>query len=447
MSEIEKLVMDERHLKEYAEKILQEATRAGATQVEIDIAANKGFSVSAHEGSVETVEYHRDKTIDITVYFGKRSGSASLSDLRDSAIKNAVASACHIAKFTDMDPDSGLPDRELLAFNYSRLESSYPWHLSVEQAITLACECEQRARAMNSLIMNAEDVRVATLQSMYVYANSYGFVGVFPSTQHEISCVLIAKKAGEMQREYSYTTAVDPSDLLSVNAIAEQAVRNTVARLGARRIQTTRAPVIFVAEQARGVLGHFAAAINGAHLYRKSSFLLGKLGEKIFPHFIHIQEQPHLAKALGTAPFDDEGVATRDNVFIQDGVLRSYALDVYSARKLGMETTGNAGGVHNLTINHGDKDLAGLIKEMDKGLVVTELMGQGVNLVTGDYSRGAAGFWVENGEVQYPVHEITIAGNLAEMYSKIAAVGNDVDRRGNVRTGSLLISDMMIAGA
>lgn len=445
MNEVES-VLNANQLQELSQDILKEASRLGAHQAEVYIAANKGFSVRAREGDVETVEYNQDKSIEITVYFGKRSGTASISDIRKEAVHAAVEAACHIAKFTDEDPAAGLADKDELAFNYPKLDSARTWDISVEKAIELACECEREALAYDKRIMGAEDVVVATGEAMTIYANSHGFLGLFPYTRHEISCVLVAKEGNEMQRDYSYTIATDPKTLESVSQVARLAAERTVRRLGAQRLPTQKAPVIFIAEEARGLIGHFAAAIQGGHLYRKSSFLLDQLGKKIFPDFVQIKEQPHLPFALGSAPFDDDGVKTSSNVFIENGILRSYALSAYSARKLGMKNTGNAGGTHNLTIQPGNKDLSALLKTMGTGLLITEMMGQGVNLITGDYSRGVGGYWIENGEVKYPVSEITVAGRLQDMYAHLVEIGNDVDVRGNVRTGSILIEEMMIAG-
>lgn len=446
MNDIEKAIADSSQLQAIAQDMLKEAMRLGANQAEVSITANKGFSVRAREGDVETVEYNQDKAVDITVMFGQRLGSASLSDLRPEAIRAAVEAACHIAKFTDEDPAAGLADKAELAFDYPKLELSYPWRISVDKAIELAIQCEREAVACDKRIMSAEEASVATVEGMYVYANSHGFVGYFPSTRHDISCVLVAKDGDEMQRDYSYTVSADPEHLESVSEVAKKAAERSVRRLGARKLKTMKAPVIFAAEEARGLLGHFVAAISGGALYRKSSFLIDHLNKKIFRDFMHLQEQPHLPRALGSSPFDNDGVATRANVFIEDGVLQNYALGVYSARKLGMKTTGNAGGTHNLTVKTGKKSLAELLQAMGTGLLITELMGQGVNLVTGDYSRGVGGYWVENGEIQYPVHEITVAGRLQDMYMNIAEVGSDVDTRGNIRTGSILVEEMMIAG-
>lgn len=426
--------------------ILHEATRQGASSAEVDVSVNKGFTVTARKGDVETVEYNQDKMIGITVYFGKRSGSASISDVRPEAIHAAVKAACNIARFTDEDPYSGLADKNLLAFNYPKIDLAFPWSINVEQAIELAIECEAKALAKDKRITNSEGATVATVQVCHAYGNTQGFVGIFPATRHEISCVLIAKQNDEMQRDYSYTVSCDPYLLESITTIANQAVDRTVKRLGARRLTTRRIPVIFAAEEARGLLGHFVSAISGGNLYRKSSFLLDHIDKPIFPAHINIDERPYLAKGLGSSPYDDDGVTTRTNKFIENGVLRSYCLGVYSARKLGLQTTGNSGGVHNLFITTGNKDLPALLKTMGTGLLVTELMGQGINIVTGDYSRGCSGFWVENGEIQYPVEEITIAGNLREMYANLVEVGSDVDKRGNIQTGSILLENMMVAG-
>lgn len=447
MSEIAQVdLFNQTTLEQLLSEILKEAARQGATSAEVDVAVNKGFNVMVRKGEVETVEYNQDKIIEVNVYFGKRCGSASMSDMRPEAIRSTVQAACNIARFTDEDEYSGLADKSLLAFQYPKTDIFYPWHISVAQAIELALECEAIALAKDKRITNSEGTSVSTIEVWHGYGNSHGFIGVCPVTRHEISNVLIATKGDEMQRDYSYTVACDAELLDSITDVANKAVERTVRRLGARRLPTCEVPVIFVAEEARGLLGHFVSAIQGGSLYRKSSFLLDHLDKRIFPRNIRIDERPHLPKALGSSPFDDDGVATRPNVFIEEGILRSYSLGAYSARKLGMQTTGNAGGVHNLFINTGNKDLPALLKTMGKGLLVTELMGNGVNLVTGDYSRGAAGFWVENGEIQYPVEEITIAGKLQDMYANLVDVGNDVDKRGNIQTGSILLENMMIAG-
>lgn len=438
--------MKQHELEVLAKEILQEAKKQGAEQAEVGIGTNHGFSVTAHAGDVETVEYNQDKVIDVTVYIDKRRGSASLSDTRKEAVNAAVAAACHIAKFTDVDPAAGLAEKDELAFNYPSLKLAYPWNVSVEQAIEMACQLESEAKAYDKRIMCAESASVATANSWHLYANSLGFLGFFPYTRHELSCILVAKDGDSMQRDYSYSVSVDPTQLNSISKIAEEAAKRTVNRLGAKRLRTQKTPVIYIAEEARGLLGHFAGAIQGGSLYRKSSFLLDHLDKQVFPTFVKMYEQPFLDGGLGSAPFDNDGVATRNNVFVEEGVLRSYSLGIYSARKLGMKSTGNAGGMHNLTIETGSKDLAALLKTMNKGLLVTEMMGNGVNLITGDYSRGVGGYWVDHGEIQYPVQEITVAGKLQDMYAHMVEIGNDVDVRGNIRTGSILIDEVMIAG-
>lgn len=430
-----------------ARDILREAKNLGATSAEVDLDFSKGFTVSSRLGEIETVEYTQDKSLEISVYLGQRSGTVSLSDMRWEAIQPAIQAACNIARYTQDDPYAGLADRADLAYEYPQLELAFPWDLSVEQAMELACSCEKEALGMDKRITNSEGATVLTSEDWHLYANSEDFMGFYPSTLHELSLVLVAKEKEEMQRDYSYSTACDPTLLTATSILAKQAVERTVNRLGAQRIPTQRVPVIFLAEEARGLLGAFASAMHGENLYRKSSFLYGELGKQIFPSFITIGEQPHLLRGLGSEPFDGNGVATRPNVFIENGILRSYAMGVYSARQMGFRTTGNAGGVRNLIITPGKQDLADLIKTMGRGLLVTELMGQGVNLVTGDYSRGAVGYWVENGEIQYPVQEVTVAGNLRDIYARIVEVGSDVDIRGNVRTGSILIEELMIAGA
>lgn len=438
--------IDTAAIEKLTQNMLKQATELGASQTEISIGMNKGFSISVRGGEAETIEYHQDKAIDIVVYMGKRSGSASLSDFQPASIQRAVEAACHIARFTDEDHAAGLAEPNELAYSYPTLDLAFPWQLSVEEAIQLACQCEQEALSYDKRLASAESVSITTMEIGHFYANSQQFFGYFPLTRHEMSCVLIGKTAEEMQRDYSYTIAADPNRLATISTIAKQAGERTIARLGAKTLPTMKVPVIFIAEEARSLIGHFAAAIQGGNLYRKSSFLLNQLHQPIFPHFVHIEEQPHLHHGLGSAPFDDDGVMTRPNIFVKEGVLNSYSLSVYSARKLGLQTTGNAGGIHNLLIKSTHASLSDLLKLMDKGLLITELMGNGVNLLTGNYSRGASGFWVEKGEIQYPVHEITIAGQLQDMYAKIQAIGNDIDNRGNIQTGSILIEEMMIAG-
>ena len=426
--------------------ILDEAKRQGASAAEAGVNAESGLSVTVRLGEVETVEHNRDKGLGVTVYFGQRKGSASTSDFSREAIRETVGAACAIAKYTAEDSCAGLADAERMATQIPDLDLYHPWELPAERAIELAIECEAAAQAVDKRINNSEGATVSSHAGRRVYANSHGFLGAYPSSRHSVSCAVIADDGHGMQRDYWYTVARDREDLETARSVGRRAGERTVKRLAGRRLSTRQAPVLFAAEVADSLFGNFIRAIRGESLYRKSSFLLDRLGEMIFPASIRIHEQPHLKKALGSSPFDSEGVATQARDLVTEGVLQGYVLDSYSARKLGMQTTGNAGGVHNLTIDSGPYDFAGLLKQMDSGLLVTEMMGMGVNIVTGDYSRGAAGFWVENGAIVHPVEEITIAGNLRDMFKAIVAVGNDVDIRGNTRTGSVLIERMTIAG-
>lgn len=434
-------------LRDIVSAILDEAKRQGASAAEAGVNAESGLSATVRLGEVETVEHNRDKGLGVTVYFGQRKGSASTSDFSRAAISETVAAAAALARYTAEDPCAGLAEAALMAKDIPDLDLYHPWDLAVERAIELAQECEAAARETDQRITNSEGATVSSHAGYRVYGNSHGFLGAYPSSRHSVSCAVIADDGHGMQRDYWYTVARDSGDLESAHSVGRRAGERTVRRLNGRRLPTQQAPVLFAADVAAGGLfSSFIHAIRGESLYRKASFLLGQLGEAVFPPFMHIHERPHLPKALGSAPFDGEGVATRARDLIADGVLQGYVLDSYSARKLGMKTTGNAGGVHNLTIDPGPLDFTGLLQEMGKGLLVTEMMGMGVNIVTGDYSRGVAGFWVENGEIQYPVEEITIAGNLRDMFKGITAVGNDVDTRGNIRTGSVLIERMTIAG-
>lgn len=429
-------------------RILEQARALGAGAAEVGVNHDLGLSVTVRKGEIETVEFNRDQGFGITVYFGHRKGSASTSDSSDRAIEDTVRAACNIARYTEEDPFSGLAEAALMpdAAKAPDLELYHPWGIAVEEAEALALECEARALGFDARIDNSEGASAATYQGCRVYGNSHGFVGGFSSTRHSLNCIVIASKDGDMQRDYWYTVARDAAKLETAAAVGDKAGERTVARLGAHPISTRQAPVIYAAEIASGILGHFIAAVSGGALYRKASFLLDALGKQIFPRGITIDERPLLRGAMGSAWFDSDGVATGDKAFVRDGVLESYMLGVYSARQLGMQSTGNAGGVHNLFISTGDKTRAELLRAMDTGFLVTELMGYGINMVTGDYSRGAAGFWVENGEIQFPVEGVTIAGNLADMFKGIVEVGADVDTRGNLQTGSILIDEMTIAG-
>jgi PmbA protein len=436
------------HLQDVVSFVLKEAERRGASQCEADASVSQGLSVSVRLREVDTVEYQRDRGLGVTLYFGKRKGSASTSDLSAQAVRDTVEKAATIARFTAEDPYAGLVEPEALAREIPDLDLDHPWRLAPEEAIELARRSEEAGLAVDSRIMNSDGASVGSHRHIGVYGNSHGFVGSYAGTSHSVSCSLIAQQGEEMQRDYWYTTARDSADLQSPEIIGRVAGERTVARLGSRKLVTRKAPVLFSPEMARGLFKHFIGAIRGASQYRKASFLLNAAGESVFPAFLQMHERPHILKALASAPFDSEGAATRDRDLVRDGVLDGYVLGSYSARKLGLKTTGNAGGVHNLIVSAPGKalDTPSLLRRLGTGLLVTELMGHGVNAVTGDYSRGASGFWVENGAVTHPVQEITIAGSLRQMFRDIVALGGDIDERGGIRTGSVLVSEMTIAG-
>lgn len=434
------------HLKTIVQSLLDEATQQGATAAEAGLSQENGLSVTARLGEVESIEHHCDQGLGVTVYFGQRKGSASTTDLSPESIKETVSAACSIARFTSEDAYAGLPEKELLATDFPDLELNHPWPIRADEAIALAIECENAARSYHADISNSEGASVNTHQGIRVLGNTLGFLQGYESTRHSLSCSVLAQRGDSMQRDYWYTVARNANNLEPAVQVGRKAAERTLRRLQGRSLSTRQCPVLYAPEVASGLLGSFIGAISGGNLYRKSSYLLDALDTQVFPEFIHIHEQPYLKGALGSAAYDGEGVATQTRDIVSDGILRGYVLGTYSARKLGMRSTGNAGGVHNLSIEPGEHDEQGLLKLMHTGLLVTELMGQGVNMVTGDYSRGAAGFWVENGEIQYPVEEITIAGNLKNLFKSIVAVGNDVDYRGNIRTGSILIERMSIAG-
>jgi len=448
-TELEKTVQNNEQinrLKNTVQSILDEAVKQGASAAEAGLSQENGLSVSVRLGDVETIEHHCDQGLGVTVYFGKRKGSASTTDLSPASIKETVSAACSIARYTSEDEYSGLPEPELLATEFPDLDLNHPWDIGVDGAIALAIECEDAARSYHDEISNSEGASVDTHQGVRVMGNTLGFLQGYASTRHSLSCSVLGQRGDSMQRDYWYTVARNARDLESAVSVGNKAAERTIRRLEARSLSTRQCPVLYCAETASGLLGSFIGAISGGNLYRKSSFLLDALDTQVFPEFVRIHEQPRLKGALGSGAYDGEGVATQTRDIVSDGILRGYVLSTYSARKLGLRSTGNAGGVHNLTIDPGKLDYQGLLKELNTGLLVTELMGQGVNMVTGDYSRGAAGFWVENGEIQYPVEEITIAGNLKDMLKNIVAVGNDVDYRGNIRTGSILVERMSIAG-
>lgn len=436
------------NLPDLVAQILDEAKRQGASQAEASVSEGKGLSVTVRLGEVETIEYHRDKGLGVTVYFGQSKGHASTSDFSATAIRETVRAASTLARHTAADPFSGLADPAILATDIPDLDLYHPWDIGSDAAIELARECEDSARQTDKRISNSEGGSVATGEGLAVYANSNGFLGTYRSSRHSISCSVIAgDDASGMQRDYWYDVARRADKLLSAQRIGEIAAERTLRRLNARKLSTRKAPVLFENQVAGSLLSHFASAISGSNLYRRTSFLLDAVGQPIFSSGIRIFEEPHRLQGLGSAPFDSEGVATHNRDLIQDGILQGYLLDSYSARKLGLQSTGNAGGAHNLTIAPGDLDLNALLRKMGSGLFVTELIGFGVNNVTGDYSRGASGFWVENGEIQYPVEEITIAGNLKTIFRQIAAIGADMLTHGNIGSPSILIEEMTIAGS
>lgn len=434
------------YLKGLVQDLLDEAKSQGANAAEAGLTQENGLSVTARLGEVETIEYHCDQGLGITVYFGQRKGSANTTDLSPISIKETVAAACSIARYTSADDYAGLPEPDRLATNFPDLELCHPWPITAEQAIDLAIECEAAALGVHAEISNSEGATVNTHQGIRLLGNSLGFLEGVELSRHSMSCSVLADRQGNMQRDYWYTVARDPQAMDSALLVGRKAGERTVRRLGARSLSTRACPVMYAAELAGSLLSSFIGAISGGVLYRKSSFLLDTINQALFPDFIRLHEQPLLKGALGSAVYDGEGVATQTRDIVSGGILQGYVLSSYSGRKLGLPTTGNAGGVHNLTIDPGSLDFQGLLQQMDTGLLVTELMGQGVNMVNGDYSRGAAGFWVEHGQIQYPVEEITIAGNLKDMFKAIVAVGNDVDYRGNIRTGSILIERMAVAG-
>jgi len=438
---------DSGRLQSFTRDALDYARQKGATAAEAEVSEGYGQTVTVRNGEVETIEYNRDKGIGVTVYLGQQRGHASTSDFSPKALRDTVDAALSIARFTAADNCSGLADAELLARDIPDLQLWHPWALPVESAIDLATRCEAAGFAVDKRISNSEGASVTTQESHFVYGNSHGFLAGYPGSRHSISCSLIAGEDESMQRDDWYDVARSPLELATPEAIGKRAAERAVRRLDSRKIATTQVPVLFEAPVASSLLGHFVSAVSGGSLYRKSSFLLDSLGKTVFAPIVQISDLPHVLQGLGSSPFDGEGVATRAREVVKDGVVQGYFLGSYSARKLGMHSTGNAGGNHNLILRDTGDDFTALLRKMNRGLLVTELMGQGVNPVTGDYSRGAAGYWVENGEIAYPVQEITIAGDLKEMFRNVVAIGNDVLRHGSRQCGSVLIERMMIAGS
>jgi len=433
-------------LADLSQRLLASARRRGASQAEVSCSEDAGLSVNVRMGEVETVESTRDRGIAVTVYFGKRKGSASTADLREESLEATVEQACAIARHTEDDDAAGLAEPELMANDLREFDSWHPWMIDADRAIDLALACEQAGRDAEVRIGNSDGASLGTGTSVSVYANSHGFVGRERSTQHSVGCALIAGEGDAMQRDGWYSIALAASDLEDVAAIGRKAAERAAARLAPRQVATGEYPVLFSAEIARSLVGHLLGAVSGGALYRKASFLLDSVGTQLFPEWFSIEELPFLPRGFRSASFDADGVATRESPLVTAGVLQRYILGTYSARKLGLPTTGNAGGVHNLQVASNAGDFESLVRGMDRGLLVTELMGQGVNSITGDYSRGASGFWVEGGRIQYPVDGVTVAGNLKRMFRAIEAVGSDVDPRSHIRTGSILIGAMTVAG-
>ena len=433
-------------LERVAAQVLDVARRGGASAAETDVSQGIGQSVTVRKGEVETIAYNRDKGISVTVYLGARRGNASSADFSDDSIRDTVEKALAIARFTAEDPCSGLADADRLARHWSDLDLFHPWDLDVERAIELGREAEAAALAVDRRLVNSDGASVSRNESEFIYANSLGFRGGYRSSRHHIDASVIGEDASGMQRDFWYSAARSPADLQDAAEVGRIAGERTARRLGARPVATIECPVLFEAPEAADLIGAFVQAVSGGSLYRRSSFLVDSLGQEIFAPEVTVVEEPHLARGRGSAPFDAEGVATARRTVVDRGIVSGYFLGSYAARTLGMASTGNAGGSHNLVVSHGDDDLPALMKRMGRGFLVTEQLGHGVNAVTGDYSRGAAGYWIEGGEIAHPVEEVTIAGNLRDMFRRIVAIGRDVDRRGSRHVGSMLIERMTVGG-
>lgn len=450
MSKTNRFTYTPAQLKECAQLVLDAARRAGASACECEVSEGHGLSVTVRKDEPETIEHNLDKAIGVTVYFGERPkarrGHASTADFSAAALASAVEAAAAIARKTAVDDCAGPPEPAELAQAPRNLDLHHPWNLGTEEAIRIARRMERAAFALSPKIRNSEGASVSAQQGQFVFANSLGFTHGFPSSRHSISLSVIAEDRGLMQRDDWYSSSRVPGKLADAEALGRYAAARALARLGSRKIGTRQAPVLFEAPVAAGLIGSFVAAASGGSLYRKSSFLLDALGKQVFSRGVTIEERPHERRALASTPFDDEGVATRKRAIVDKGVLKEYFLGSYSARKLGLRSTGSAGGAHNLVLSSDGPDLAGMLKDMRRGFLVTEMLGHGTNLLTGDYSRGAAGYWVENGEIVHPVEEVTVAGNLKDMYRGIARVGSDTVVRGAYRCGSILVDNMTIAG-
>lgn len=433
-------------VKQAVSEALAHATKLGATAAEAAMSSTSGLSVSTRMGEVETIEFNQDGGLGISVYVGNHKGSASTADLSPKALRSVVEKAIDIAKFTSDDPCNGVAEKALLEMSPPDLDLYHPWEVTPEQGVEFCIEAEKAALEFDERIVNSDGASFSSHEGLRVYGNTHGFLAGFPRTRHSLSTMVIGQDGEQMQRDHAYTLSREQSGLKSAQSVGLEAAESTIARLNSRKIATMKTPVVFRADVANSLFGHLVSAIGGGALYRKSSFLLDSLGQQIFNSKVNVSERPHLLKGLASSPFDSEGVKTIDREIIHGGELQTYLLASYAARKMGMTATGHAGGIHNWLVQQTHDDLKAVLKEMGTGLIVTELMGQGVNTVTGDYSRGAAGFWVEQGEIQYPVSEITIAGNLKDMFMGMQAVGGDIEARGSVQTGSILIESMQVAG-
>ncbi|MEO2281255.1 metalloprotease PmbA [Pseudoalteromonas pernae] len=433
-------------VKNAVSEVLEQAKKLGATAAEAAMSSTSGLSVSTRLGEVETIEFNQDGGLGVSIYVGNKKGSASTADLSPHALRSVVEKAIEIAKYTSEDPCNGLADAELLEMNPPDLDLYHPWQVTPEEGIALCQEAEHAALNFDERIVNSDGASFSSHEGLRVYGNSHGMLAGFPRTRHSISTMVIGQDGEQMQRDSAYTISRDQNGLKEAKEVGLEAASETIARLNSQKLGTMKVPVVFRADIASSLFGHLVSAIGGGALYRKSSFLLDSINTQVFSDIVNISERPHMLKGFASSPFDSEGVKTIDREIIHGGELKTYLLASYAARKMGLTPTGHAGGIHNWLVQQTHDDLHALLKQMGTGLLVTELMGQGVNTVTGDYSRGAAGFWVENGEIQYPVSEITIAGNLKEMFKGIAGIGGDIDHRGGVLTGSVLIEQMQIAG-
>lgn len=440
-------IISEQYARELAEKALSQAKTLGCTDAEVGVRGGQGLSITVRNGELETLEHHQEKSLSITVYLNGSKGSAATTDFSETSLQQTISAASKIAGQSESDKWAGLLEEEFLATDIPDLDLHHDWDRENNELIELAVACDRSAKGQDKRIEQVDDTSVNYYRGLSAYANSNGFNGAYRASRYSISCVAVGASDGAMQRGYWYSSARDPRDLDNHEDIGRIAAERTVRKLDARKIATEKVPVIFEAPIAGGLFGHFISGISGGSLYRKATFLLDSKGNKIFPEFVSLNEQPHLKKGIASAPYDGEGGRTAERSLVENGVVQDYVLSGYSARRLGLKPTGNAGGIHNLLVSHGDKSFDDLCREMGRGLVVTDLMGFGINMVTGDYSRGASGFWVENGEIAFPVEEITVAGNLSDMFKQIVAIGNDVDRRGSIQSGSVMIENMTVAGA